>query len=381
MHRDRLPDTDLHSRPAPQVVALALITVLAAYLCYRIALPFLPALTWATALAVLSHPLYAALRRRLRWPWLAVVLTIAVVVVAVALPAIVLARQAAREALDLSATLGSADAMWQAWQAQLARMPRLAQLADWIASAGNLQAQLQGLSEMLLGVAKRVLTGSAHLLIGGVIALYLLFYFLRDAELLLREIRALLPLSPRESARLLDAVRDTVYAIVYGTVAVSVLQGALGGLMFWWLGLPAPILWGAVMALLAILPLIGAAFVWVPAALFLALQGELDKALLLAAWGVIVVGLIDNLLYPVLVRHRMRLHTVLVFIAVVGGVVVFGGSGVVLGPVALAVMVALRDVWRQRGVSAQTDMPPHPAERRAASSSHTASPASTKPIR
>jgi hypothetical protein len=97
---------------------------------------------------------------------------------------------------------------------------------------------------------------------------------------------------------------------VFGTVAVAIVQGSLGGLMFWWLGLPAPIFWGTVMAVLAILPLFGAALVWVPAAAYLAFQGDWDKALMLAAWGTLVVGLIDNLLYPLLVRGRLRMHTV-----------------------------------------------------------------------
>ena len=145
-----------------------------------------------------------------------------------------------------------------------------------------------------------------------------------------------------------DNIRDTISAVVFGTLAVAVVQGTLGGLMFWWLGLPAPILWGAIMAVLAILPLFGAALIWVPAALYLAINGEWDKALLLTAWGTIVVGLIDNLLYPLLVKNKLRIHTVPVFIAVLGGLFAFGATGVVLGPLILAVALALVDIWRRR---------------------------------
>jgi predicted PurR-regulated permease PerM len=118
--------------------------------------------------------------------------------------------------------------------------------------------------------------------------------------------------------------------------------------MFWWLGLPAPLLWGAIMALLAIVPVLGAFVVWVPAALYLALSGNWGKALILTAWGGIVIALIDNLLYPVLVGKRLRLHTLPVFIAIVGGIVLFGGAGLILGPVTLALTVALVEVWRRR---------------------------------
>ena len=118
--------------------------------------------------------------------------------------------------------------------------------------------------------------------------------------------------------------------------------------MFWVLGLPAPLLWGAVMALLAIVPVLGAFAVWVPAALFLALAGSWGKAIVLTIWGAGVVSLIDNLLYPILVGRRLRLHTLPVFIAIVGGILLLGSAGLILGPPTLAVTVALVDIWRRR---------------------------------
>ena len=102
------------------------------------------------------------------------------------------------------------------------------------------------------------------------------------------------------------------------------------------------------MAVLAVLPVLGAAIIWVPAAIYLALTGSVDKALILTAWGALAVGLIDNLLYPLIVKGRLRLHTVPVFISIVGGLVAFGAVGLVLGPVVLALAVALGDVWRRR---------------------------------
>lgn len=129
---------------------------------------------------------------------------------------------------------------------------------------------------------------------------------------------------------------------------MALVQGSLGGLMFWILGLPAPVLWGCVMAVLALVPMLGTFLVWGPAAIFLALNGQWGKALILAAWGAIAIGLIDNLLYPLLVRKRMRLHTVPVFFAIVGGIALFGAAGVVVGPLVLSITDALIDVWRRR---------------------------------
>jgi len=143
-------------------------------------------------------------------------------------------------------------------------------------------------------------------------------------------------------------VRDTIYATMYGTLTVASIQGLLGGLMFWWLGLSAPLLWGVVMALLAVVPVLGAFVVWIPAALFLALEGSWGKALMLTLWGTIVVGGIDNLLLPILVGNRLKLHTVIAFISMVGGLIVFGASGLILGPVVLTITMVLLEIWRIR---------------------------------
>ena len=148
--------------------------------------------------------------------------------------------------------------------------------------------------------------------------------------------------------RLFSRVGDTVHATMYGTLAVAVIQGTLGGLMFWWLDLPAPLLWGLVMGVLAIVPVLGAFVVWIPAAVFLALDGSWGKALILALWGGVLVGGIDNVIYPILVGNRLRLHTIPAFMAIVGGLIVFGPSGVILGPMTLTVTVLLLEIWRNR---------------------------------
>jgi predicted PurR-regulated permease PerM len=181
-----------------------------------------------------------------------------------------------------------------------------------------------------------------------------LFYFFRDRSPILQIVRSLVPLSQDETEAVFARVADTIYATIYGTVAVALVQGVLGGLMFWVLGLPAALLWGAVMAVLAVVPVLGAFVVWGPAALFLALQGSWGKALLLAGWGGLVVSLVDNLLYPVLVGQRLRQHTLAVFITIVGGLELFGSAGVVLGPVTLAITIALVEIWRRRTAGGRT---------------------------
>jgi predicted PurR-regulated permease PerM len=180
------------------------------------------------------------------------------------------------------------------------------------------------------------------------VALFTVFFFLRDFDYFRSGLISLLPLSKADSHAVLERVQQTIDASLRGRVLIAMLQGGLGGLMFWLLGLPAPLLWGTVMTLFALVPMLGAFIVWVPAALFLALTGHPGKALVLALWGTLVIGVADNLLYPVLVGRGIRLHTIWIFFAVLGGVAAFGASGLVVGPVIFAIADALIEVWTRR---------------------------------
>jgi predicted PurR-regulated permease PerM len=150
-------------------------------------------------------------------------------------------------------------------------------------------------------------------------------------------------------------IGDTVFAVIYGTGVGAVAQGLLGGMMFWFLGLPAPLLWGVMMALLSLMPVLGAFVIWIPAAVFLALAGSWGKAVVLAVWGVTVIGTIDNLLCPLLVGNRLKRHTVLVFISIVGGLIVFGVSGLILGPVVITTTTGMLEIWCRRTAAGQRE--------------------------
>jgi predicted PurR-regulated permease PerM len=195
-----------------------------------------------------------------------------------------------------------------------------------------------------------VVQGSVVQLISVLLMFYFLFFFLRDRRKVVKSLRWLSPLPEPTTDQIRRRVVETIQAIFYGTVVVAVVQGTLGGLMFWWLGLAAPLLWGIMMGLLAIVPVLGASIIWLPAAIFLALEGSWGKAIVLTLWGSIVVGGIDNLLYPMLVGNRLKMHTAVAFIAVVGGLLVYGPSGVILGPVAVAVTISLLEYWHSRNV-------------------------------
>lgn len=327
------------------VLVLAVITIVVFYLCYLLTAPFVPALAWALAIAVVAHPLHEWLRRRLTPPSLVAALAVVLVTATIVTPAVFVVHQVSKDAAANAEKLKGALEDGR-WHSVAERNSVLSSIVEWIEQEAGEGGQIQRAAEGMLGGAMSLVSGSFYVITGLLVTLFLLFYFFRDKDRILGSLQRALPLSPRESERVFRNVRDTVYAIVNGTLTLALLQGLLGGLMFWALGLSSPILWGAVMA---VLPVLGAAIVWVPAALYLLLiEGSWEKALILTAWGSIVIALIDNLLYPMFVKDRLRLHTVPVFISVIGGLVVFGAAGVVLGPVVLALAVGLTDIWRHR---------------------------------
>jgi len=326
------------------------------YLCYRMALPFLPALTWALTLAILSAPLQRKLEVALKRANLAAALTVILVALIVAVPGLALGQrllvESARGAVIVQTRVDSGE-----WRRAIDAQPRLAPVAGWVERQVDLPGTVRALATWLTNLAGTILRGSVVQLIGFCLMFYLLFFFLRDRQAALKALRLLAPLSRAHMDRLLGRIEDTVFATVYGTLAVAAVQGFLGGLIFWWLGLPTPLLWGVVMGLLAVVPVLGAFVVWVPAACFLLLEGSWGKALVLTLWGAVVVGGIDNLLLPMLVGSRLKQHTLLAFLSVVGGLMVFGASGLILGPVVLTLTTVLLEVWREQDLEGPEPTP------------------------
>ncbi|MCX7042310.1 MAG: AI-2E family transporter, partial [Gammaproteobacteria bacterium] len=315
---------------------LMAMTVAGLYLSYRLAAPFVPAMAGALALAVLFAPLHRWLERRLGGGNLAAGLCVIVVALIVAVPVVIIASRLIDE-LGRGAQTVQALVESGSWRAALDRHPLLAPIGQWLDKQVDLRAVVAPAATWLTSTAASLLQGSVVQAIGAVLVFYMLFYMLRDRAAAMQSLRVLSPLSAPDMTRLFSEVTDTVHATVYGTLVMAAIQGTLGGLMFWWLGLPEPLLWGIVMGMLAVVPVLGAFIVWVPAAIFLALEGSIGSALLLTVWGALVVGGIDNLLYPMLVGNRLKMHTLVAFVSIVGGLIVFGPSGLILGPVVFTV--------------------------------------------
>lgn len=316
--------------------------------------PLAGGILWAVFIAVVFSPLHErgvrALRGRRGWASLA---TLAVIIVSVLLPMALLAAAVTHEATAFYARFKSGDIqLADYFQRVLAVLPEWAR--GWLSRIGvedlpALQAKIaQSLgrsSDWLTARAFVIGQGTLDFVIEFFVMLYLLFFLLRDGRDLADRAASALPLKPEHTKRLLDQFAIVVRATVKGNVVVALVQGALGWLAFWFLGIGGALLWGAVMALLSLLPAVGAALVWAPVAIYLVATGSVLPGLGLTAWGVLVIGLVDNVLRPILVGKETRMPDWLVLIATLGGLSLFGPSGFVIGPVIAAIFIATWEIF------------------------------------
>lgn len=330
-----------------QLLALTTITIGGLYLCYLMLLPFVPALTWALALAAVFMPVHRRVESAVRHATLAASISVLAIGLVVVVSATFVGERIVAQAVAGADTVVARVESGE-WRHALDGYPRAAAIAERIAQQIDVPGAIGLITTWLTDHLAVFVAGSVRQVLVVFLTFYLLFYLLRDRSAALAMLRRYSPLSKTDTEELVTRVGDAIHATIYGTLAMAAVQGTLGGLMFWWLGLPAPVLWGLVMGLLAVVPVLGAFVIWIPAALVLALNGEWGRALVLTVWGGVVVAGIDNVLYPVLVGKRLQLHTVPAFIAVVGGLMVFGASGLILGPVTLAITMLLLEVWRSR---------------------------------
>jgi predicted PurR-regulated permease PerM len=342
--KDQAPVAKLGSRSRWRAYILVSITLAGLLVCFLLAVPFLPALTWSIALAILFAPSHQLLADKLKRPNLAAAISVFWIGLIIIVPAALLGGRLMTEAATGANTMKEMAAAGE-WRRAMEGQGALRPFLEWIDQI-NLPDVIGTVASLLATTSASLVRGGLMQLVTVLLTFYLLFFFLRDREAVLTLLREISPLSEDEMNRLMRRIADTVMAILYGTVAVATLQGVLGGFIFWLLGLPAPLLWGVVMGILAIVPVFGTFVIWFPTAIFLALEGSWEKALILTAWGTIVIGCVDNLLYPMLVGNRLRLHTIPAFMSVVGGVVLFGAPGIILGPLAVTVTVFLLELWR-----------------------------------
>jgi predicted PurR-regulated permease PerM len=317
-----------------QLLFYALV-LLMAYLAVLVLGPFLAPLAWAAVFAMMFYGVHKELQPKIGASNAALSTTVMAGILIVA-PAVTLVSVFAREVPPLidylkSADLTSPDRIEQTWQVVRRNSP--------MALPEDPTALLrEGVQRALAFLAPRAgaVVADAFATLGSLfVMLFSLFFLLRDGDTIGKQIRELLPLPERERERLVVETRDLVIASVGAGLLVAAVQGAIGGLAFWAVGIGAPVVWGVVMAMCALIPLVGAALVWVPAALWLLLSGEITRGIILAIVGVLFISMADNVLRPLLLAGRTSASGLVVFLGLLGGAAAFGFIGLVVGPIIL----------------------------------------------
>jgi predicted PurR-regulated permease PerM len=361
--------------------------LLIAFLAYKIVQPFLAEIGWAVVLAICLAPAQSRLMRRFGAARTAALLTLLVLFLLV-LPAMLGVLMLVREGSavvdyvegqlrDRGGPMGLFHVAWDWLHARLPFLPSEEEIIEKVSSS------LGGLASHVASHAGVVVKGAVSFVFGLVITLGILFFLLKDAPGMASTVQRLLPFGREQNERLLSLMRDIVSASVTSMLAIAVIQGVLGGLTFLLLGVQGAALWGGLMGVLSLLPAVGAARVWAPAAVWLAVSGSLVQGIGLALVGLLVLGNVDNVVRPLLLSGSARMSTLVLIISLLGGVSAFGFIGIVLGPVVAAVLTALVESYHllpeePAAAAPAAAPPPGPGEAPPAASAAATEPAEGK---
>lgn len=330
------------------IVLLALVTLLFIYLLR----PFISVLFWATIISLVFYPVYWRIVHHCKFPPnLAALCSLLLCVVVVLLPLYFISGAFIEEGTMLYAKIESGDINPAAYVEQLRQaFPRLQEiLAPFALTLEDIKARISNGLLSIGGILARNAVawggGTLQIFVDLCLMLYISFFMMRDGHSMVELLVRALPIGDARERLLLGKFAEVTRATIKGSLVVAVVQGALGGLIFWILGIRGPLLWGVVMAVLALLPVVGSGLVWLPAAIFLILGDEAVKGVVLIVFGVGVIGLVDNVLRPFLVGRDTKLPDYMVLLSTLGGFMLFGASGFVAGPLVAVLFLSVWDIF------------------------------------
>jgi predicted PurR-regulated permease PerM len=329
-----------------------------------ILLPFYGAVFWAAVFAILFAPFQRwVLRRNNQRRNSAALLTLALCLVLVILPLTLIGISLGQEAAQLFGKIRSGELNFSLYFRQVVEsLPQFAVnllerygLLDIESIQARFSSSIMQGSQIIATRAFSIGQNTFNFAVSFFVMLYLLFFFLRDGQELVARIRDALPLSAAYKRYLFTKFTTVIRATVKGNIVVAIVQGALGGVIFWFLGIHGALLWGVLMSFLSLLPAVGAALVWLPVAIYFLATGAIWQGVVLTLFGVLVIGLVDNVLRPILVGKDTKMPDYVVLISTLGGMALFGLNGFVIGPVIAALFIAAWDLF------SSSPEPRHPA--------------------
>jgi predicted PurR-regulated permease PerM len=323
--------------------------LLLGYLVFQIVAPFVQPLMWSAVFAIFFYPVYVRLLRKTSPTWAAVLCTVgvtALLIVPVLLVLLYAAREAVVASTQVQAAINSGSAGMPAhlmdWVRQ--RLPEAVRNVDFVTP---LRQGAEKIGSYLATSVGSLLKNLFSFFVNLLIMLFALFFMFRDGQQIVHALRHLIPFDAEIQKDMLQESRDLIFASVAVALLIAVIQGVLGGTAFALTGLGTPVFMGVLIAFFSIVPVVGSALIWVPAAVWLGINGHWGKALLLVAICGGVAGVLDNLVRPLLMRNRTRLNDLLLFISILGGLEVFGLLGLVAGPTIMAAALGVFRVYME----------------------------------
>lgn len=326
------------------------ILIVVGVMAFFIFQPFLTAIIVAAILAVLFRPTYEFFRLRLGWPEaVSSLLTCLVVMVIIVTPVISSLSLTIAEANKLFSIVSeerSLQSLTEEIATNLNDIPILGKIfGEQAFNTTRLLSDLRRLGENAIGFLETAYQSITYFVFWIFVMFFTLYYFLSGGAKAMRYAMKISPLRDEHEKILVDKFISMSRATLKGTLVVAVVQGALGGIAFWVVGIPAPAIWGLLMAILSVIPLVGPPVIWLPAALVLLALGQVWQGVFLLAFGTGVISVVDNILRPKLVGKDTSIHPLLIFFATLGGISLFGLSGFIIGPIVVSLFIALGEIY------------------------------------
>jgi predicted PurR-regulated permease PerM len=341
------------------------IVAILAYFSFLVFQPFLPALCWAIIIVVVSYPAYLWLTRRFRPTVAALFCTIGVTLLLI-VPALVIMAAFVRQGVLAVQTLqmqiqnGHFDWINRVWLSVQSRFPD----NDATSLATLLSRYADNAAAYIAARLGTLLKNTALFLFHLSVTLLAMFYLYRDGPAFMARVREVLPFEELHSERMIREANDLIFASVVSSLVAAAAHGILGGLAFGLAGITAPVFWGVMMGFFSLVPVVGSALIWAPAAISLIAEGHITAGILVALFCSVVVGLVDNVLRPSVISGRAEMGGLVVFISVLGGISVFGLLGVVVGPIIVATGASLLDLYAPSSPAGNIGAQPHGKKKR-----------------
>lgn len=333
-------------------VTLLFILLLLGYLSYRIMSPFFTVIAWAVVFSIVFYPVYAFISRHIKIRAVSSAVTVMLILMIIIGPFTYLSVVLINE---IKGVASNSDERQFDSVSRILERPQVANLLDRISA--YIGAENMPTKEVIMENVKKIgsglienltirITNIVSATIDFIFMIFTIFFLLKDGPGFLLKIRDYMPFSEKHKDRLASQVKDMVVSTVYGGVAVAVIQGILGGTAFLVLGVKSPVLWGMAMSVMSFVPLLGTFAIWGPFAVYFLIQGQYLHGIGLLLYGVLVISMVDNILKPLIIGGRTKMHTILIFFSVFGGIKLFGMIGLIMGPLIMAIFLSVFEIFR-----------------------------------